>query len=77
MEKTSRGINWVLFTVALLLGFLGLDKIYAAHGFKEGWKFALVKLGFNLIFVGVIWDVWDVVMVLLCKYQLDAREYFA
>ncbi len=77
MEKTSLKIDWGLFAIALFLGFFGLDKFYYAKNFKPAWKYALVKFMFNLIFLGIIWDIWDDVMIVLKQYQFDAREYFA
>lgn len=77
MVKTSERIDWGLFFITLLLGWFGLDKFYVRRTWSPTWKFWLVKLGYNLIFVGALWNLWDLVMILLCRYQFDAREYFA
>lgn len=77
MKKTSDRIDWILFVICLFLGFFGIDKFYIQKSWKGTWKFALAKFIATLALVGIIWDLWDAVMVLLCRYQYDAREYFA
>lgn len=77
MVKTSEKIDWTLFFLTLFFGWFGLEKFYVKPSWKETWKFWLVKFGYNLIFVGIIWNIWDLVMILLKRYQFDAREYFA
>lgn len=77
MTQTSEKIDWGLFFIALFFGIFGIDKFYYLKSFKAAWKFALIKFLFNVIFVGVIWDIFDLIMILLKKYQVDAREYWA
>lgn len=77
MRKTSERIDWVLFVFALFLGWLGIDKFWYAKTWKNTWKFALVKFIACLALVGLIWWIFDVVMVLLRMYEFDARDYFA
>lgn len=77
MVKTAQKIDWGLFFISLFLGFFGIDKFYYLKSFKLAWKFALVKFLFNLIFIGILWDIWDDIMILTKTYQVDAREYLA
>lgn len=77
MRKTSERIDWVLFVFALFLGWLGIDKFWYAKTWKSTWKFALVKFIACLALVGLIWWIFDIVMVLLRMYEFDARDYFA
>lgn len=66
-----------LFLLCLIfLGWLGIDKFVYIKSFKLGWKFALVKLLYNLIFVGVLWNIFDIIQYCRHKYQFDFREYF-
>lgn len=77
MRKTSERIDWVLFVFALFLGWLGIDKFWYAKTWKNTWKFATVKFIACLALVGLIWWIFDIVMVLLRMYEFDARDYFA
>lgn len=72
-KKVDAGLIVMLF----FLGWLGMDKFYYTKNFKKGWKFALVKLAYNIIFIGVVWNIFDIVKAFQGKYELDAREYFA
>lgn len=67
--------DWKLFVLTLFLGWFGIDKFYVGGG--KAWKYFLVKLGANIIFLGIIWNIFDLIMICRKKYQLDAREYFA
>lgn len=67
---------WLIFTL-FLGGWFGIDKFYYTKNFVDAWKFALVKLLYNLILLGVFWNIFDIVMAFKGKYQLDCREYFA
>jgi len=77
MTKTSEKIDWGLFAITFFLGWLGIDKFYYFKSFKLAWKFAIVKLAFTFVFVGILWNIWDLIMILLKRYQVDAREYWA
>lgn len=66
----------LLILLLILIGWLGLDKFYAAKGFKAGWKFALVKFLYCLIGIGLLWNIFDIIQAFRKKYQLDFREYF-
>lgn len=66
----------ILILLLFLIGWLGLEKFYAAKSFKGGWKFALVKLAYCLIGLGLIWNVFDIVKAFQGKYEIDFREYF-
>ena len=65
--------------LALILCFLGWFDIYKlyVHGFKKGWKVALVKFLANIIFIGEIWNIVDIVMFILKRYEFDPRDYLA
>jgi len=69
VAKTGK-FDVVLFLIAFFLGWLGIDKLY-----KGSMKFFLIKLILNLIIVGVIWNIVDLIMILLGKYQVDPRKY--
>lgn len=58
--------NFVLFLLVLFLGWLGIDKLY----FKN-WRLCLVKLFTTLIVIGVIWNLYDLVCVMLGKYKVN------
>ena len=66
-------IDRVLIVIIFFLGWLGIDKFYFAKG--KGWKIFLVKLLTNLIFIGAIWNLIDLIMALLKKYRLDPLDY--
>jgi TM2 domain-containing membrane protein YozV len=65
-----------LVFMLIFLGWLGLDKFYAAKGFKAGWKFALVKFAYTLIGIGILWNIFDIIQAFRKKYELDFRDYF-
>ncbi len=67
-------INWKMFFFTLFLGWFGVEKFY--YGGGKAWKLFLVKLGFMVIFLGIFWNIFDLIMILRGKYQNDAREYF-
>lgn len=66
-----------LIVILIFLGWLGIDKIYYPRSFVKGWKFWLVKLAYNLILIGIIWNIFDIVRAIMGTYELDARDYFA
>lgn len=67
----------VLLIILIFLGWFGIDKFYAAKSFKKGWKFMLVKFLYNVILIGVLWNIFDIVKAIQGKYELDFRDYFA
>lgn len=71
-EKKRDPILILLF----LIGWIGMEKFYAAKSFKGGWKFALVKFLYCLIGLGLLWNIFDIVKAFMGKYELDFREYF-
>lgn len=77
MKKTSEKIDWILLLITVLGGWFGLEKFYIKKTWKGTWKFAFAKFIATLALVGVLWNLWDIVMILLRTYQYDAREYFA
>ena len=66
-------IDWVLVVLIFFLGWLGIDKFY--YDKNNGWKYFLVKLLCTCIFIGVIWNIIDLIMTLLKKYRLDFLDY--
>ena len=58
-----------LFLITLFLGWFGIDKFY------KGGKSA--KLLCTFIFIGIIWNIFDLIQIARGKYELDFREYFA
>lgn len=64
-EKMKK-INWILFLIVLFGGWFGLDKLY-----MKNTKFFLYKLLSTLVVLGVIWNLYDLVCVLLNKYQVN------
>ncbi len=77
VETKKKEVDPILLVIIFFLGWLGIDKFYAAKSFKNGWKFALVKFLYNIILIGVLWNIFDFVKALMGKYELDFREYFA
>ena len=73
IKRKDTGLILMLF----FLGWFGADKFYYTKNFKDAWKFALVKFAYNIIFIGIIWNIYDIAKAFKCEYQLDAREYFA
>lgn len=77
LKKTADNIDWVLLVFLVFLGWFGIDKFWIKKCWKGTWKFAFAKLISNLALVGIIWNIWDIVMACNRTYQYDAREYFA
>lgn len=69
MAQNSK-FDVVLLLIAIFLGWFGIDKLY-----KGDVKMFIIKLLLNLIIVGAIWNIVDIVMILLGKYQIDPRKY--
>ena len=66
----------ILILLLFLIGWIGMEKFYAAKSFKGGWKFALVKFPYCPIGLGLLWNILDIVKAFMGKYELDFREYF-
>ena len=75
-EVKEEKLDGLLLVFLIFLGWLGIDKFYSAKSFKGGWKFALVKLLYMLIGLGILWNIFDIIQCIRGKYQLDFREYF-
>ena len=73
-QETKR--DPILIVMLFFLGWFGLEKFYVAKSFKKAWKFALVKLLYSCIGLGLIWNIFDIVKAFQKKYELDFREYF-
>ncbi|HOI46978.1 MAG TPA: NINE protein [Bacilli bacterium] len=69
MAQNSK-FDVVLLLIAIFLGWFGIDKLY-----KGDVKMFIIKLLLNIIIVGAIWNIVDIVMILLGKYQIDPRKY--
>lgn len=64
-----------LLLITIFLGWFGIDK-YVAGG-KKAWKIATVKLLSCIIFIGAIWNIYDIIQIARQKYEIDPREYLA
>lgn len=62
----KKKFDLVLFLIVLFLGWFGIDKLY-----KGDTKLFIIKLLLNLIVVGMIWNIYDLVCVVLGKYKLN------
>ena len=58
--------NFGFFIIVLLLGWLGIDKLI-----KRIWRMCLIKFGSMFIVVGVIWNIYDIICVLINKYKVN------
>lgn len=56
----------LLFIICLFLGWLGIDKLI-----KGSVKLFLIKLLLNLVIVGEIWNIYDMVCALIGRYKLN------
>lgn len=72
----EKKIDWLLIVFIFFLGWFGIDKFYYAKSFKKAWKFALVKFLYNCLFIGVLWNIFDLIQAFRKKYQFDFRDYF-
>lgn len=57
--------DWKLFLIVLFGGWFGLDKLYMKNK-----KFFLYKLLLLFVGVGVLWNLYDLVCVLIGKYKV-------
>ncbi len=60
----------VLFLICLFFGWLGIDKIYM----KGSFQIALVKFLLNFLFIGEIWNIYDMICALIGKYKLNPLD---
>ena len=77
VDTEKKKADPILIVILFFLGWLGIDKFYAAKSFKKGWKFMLIKFLYNMILLGAIWNIFDIVKAFQGKYELDFRDYFA
>lgn len=61
--------KWVLFLICLFFGWFGIDKLY-----KGNVKLFVIKLLLNLVIVGEIWNIYDIICSALGKYKLNPLE---
>lgn len=54
------------FLIVLLLGWLGIDKLV-----KRNWRMCLIKFGSMFIVVGIVWNFYDIICVLINKYKVN------
>lgn len=69
MAKTQTKSPVLLFIICLFFGWLGLDKLY--FGGTAAWKYALIKFLTMFIVIGFIWNIYDMVCVVMNKYRLN------
>lgn len=74
--KDSVERDYILILFLVFLGWLGIDKFYYYKSFKKAWKFAGVKLIFTISLLGILWNLFDIVMAFLGRYEGDFRDYF-
>lgn len=72
----EKKIDWILILFIFFLGWFGIDKFYATKSWKKGWKYALVKFLYNIILIGILWNIFDLIQAFRGKYQIDFRDYF-
>ncbi len=65
-EAKNAKFDWVLFLIVLFFGWLGVDKFY-----KKDCKMGVWKLLLNLVVVGEVWNIYDLVCVILGKYKVN------
>ncbi len=78
IQEKKKTDPWMI-VILIFLGWLGIDKIYFKFRYHlnySWWKFWLIKFGYNLIFVGIIWNIFDIIQYCRHKYEYDFREYF-
>lgn len=66
MEKT---FDVKLFFILLFLGWFGIDKLV-----NKNWKLFLIKFATTFILIGSIWNVYDIVMCCLKRYEVNPFE---
>lgn len=75
-EVQQEDLDTGLLLMLIFLGWFGIDKFYYAKSFKKAWKFALIKFLYNIIGLGILWNIFDIIQAIRLKYQFDFREYF-
>ncbi len=55
-----------LFLITLFLGWFGIDKLY-----MKNTKFFIYKLIATLLVVGLVWNLYDLVTIVLGKYKVN------
>ena len=68
--------DYILILMIFLFGWFGVDKFYYYRSFKKAWKYAFVKLIFTISLLGILWNLFDLVMAIMGKYEPDFRDYF-
>ena len=58
-----------LFFILLFLGWFGVDKLV-----KKDWKFFIYKFLSLFVLIGIIWNVYDIVMCCIGKYEINPYE---
>lgn len=58
--------NLILFLICLFLGWFGIDKLY-----KGDVKLFVIKFLLNFLFIGEIWNIYDIICAALGKYKLN------
>ena len=58
-----------LFFILLFLGWSGIDKLY-----KKNWKMFLAKFLTLFVLIGIIWNIYDIVMCCLKNYEVNPFE---
>ena len=76
VDTEKKPLSPVLLLVLIFLGWLGIDNFLAPGSFKKSWKFMVVKLAYNIILLGVLWNIFDIIQYCRGKYELDFRDYF-
>lgn len=66
MEKT---FNLKLFFILLFLGWFGIDKIM-----YKNYKMFAFKLLTLIVVIGAIWNIYDIVMCCLKRYEVNPFE---
>lgn len=66
MAKKKRDGGIVLFIICLFLGWFGIDKLY-----RGSVKLFIIKLLLNLIIVGEIWNIYDIICAAIGRYKLN------
>ncbi|MEG1751732.1 MAG: NINE protein [Clostridia bacterium] len=60
------GKRFLLALICFFFGWLGIDKLILGSP-----KLFIVKLLLNLVIIGEIWNIYDIICALLGKYKLN------
>ena len=66
MAKSKRSGGIVLFLITLFLGWFGIDKLYMGS-----FKLFIIKLLLNLCIIGEIWNIYDLICIIIGRYKLN------